>query len=160
MIDTSTTPNTGPPVLGYDWIAVLGYEECPLWDTMESHAKVVIRDLAELPPVPCYPNRLNQVFMNLLVNAIQSSQPVTIVRTIARPIPVAPSAPTVASFPWLPQGSPAPPLSADGSSGSPGAPAAFLLVFGALGLMAWRALSYEPLRLLQAGFGSVLVPPG
>ena len=32
----------------------------------------VIRDLAELPPVPCYPNRLNQVFMNLLVNAIQS----------------------------------------------------------------------------------------
>ncbi len=32
----------------------------------------VIRDLADLPPVPCYPNRLNQVFMNLLVNAIQS----------------------------------------------------------------------------------------
>ena len=32
----------------------------------------VIRDLAELPPIPCYPNRLNQVFMNLLVNAIQS----------------------------------------------------------------------------------------
>ncbi|MCI0620275.1 MAG: ATP-binding protein [Acidobacteria bacterium] len=32
----------------------------------------VIRDLAELPLVPCYPNRLNQVFMNLLVNAIQS----------------------------------------------------------------------------------------
>jgi signal transduction histidine kinase len=32
----------------------------------------VIKDLAELPPVPCYPNRLNQVFMNLLVNAIQS----------------------------------------------------------------------------------------
>jgi signal transduction histidine kinase len=32
----------------------------------------VIRDLAELPPVPCYPNRLNQVFMNLFVNAIQA----------------------------------------------------------------------------------------
>lgn len=32
----------------------------------------VIRDLAELPPFPCYPNRLNQVFMNLLVNSIQS----------------------------------------------------------------------------------------
>src|SRR5262249_41754934 len=32
----------------------------------------VICDLAELPSVPCYPNRLNQVFMNLLVNAIQS----------------------------------------------------------------------------------------
>ena len=32
----------------------------------------VSRDLAELPPIPCYPNRLNQVFMNLLVNAIQA----------------------------------------------------------------------------------------
>src|SRR5262245_39936550 len=32
----------------------------------------VFRDLAELPPIPCYPNRLNQVFMNLLVNAIQA----------------------------------------------------------------------------------------
>lgn len=32
----------------------------------------VIRDFADLPPIPCYPNRLNQVFMNLLVNAIQS----------------------------------------------------------------------------------------
>jgi signal transduction histidine kinase len=32
----------------------------------------VIRDLAELPTIACYPNRLNQVFMNLLVNAVQS----------------------------------------------------------------------------------------
>jgi signal transduction histidine kinase len=32
----------------------------------------VVRDLAELPLVPCYPNRLNQVFMNLFVNAIQA----------------------------------------------------------------------------------------
>jgi signal transduction histidine kinase len=32
----------------------------------------VVLDLADLPPVACYPNRLNQVFMNLLVNAIQS----------------------------------------------------------------------------------------
>jgi signal transduction histidine kinase len=32
----------------------------------------VIQELAELPLVPCYPNRLNQVFMNLLVNAIQA----------------------------------------------------------------------------------------
>jgi signal transduction histidine kinase len=32
----------------------------------------VIRDLAELPTIPCYPNRLNQVFMNLFVNAIQA----------------------------------------------------------------------------------------
>jgi signal transduction histidine kinase len=32
----------------------------------------VLRDLAELPTIACYPNRLNQVFMNLLVNAIQA----------------------------------------------------------------------------------------
>ena len=27
---------------------------------------------ADLPPVSCYPNQLNQVFMNLLVNAVQA----------------------------------------------------------------------------------------
>jgi len=32
----------------------------------------VIKELSELPLVPCYPNRLNQVFMNLLINAYQS----------------------------------------------------------------------------------------
>jgi signal transduction histidine kinase len=32
----------------------------------------VIKEFSELPLVPCYPNRLNQVFMNLLVNAIQA----------------------------------------------------------------------------------------
>jgi signal transduction histidine kinase len=32
----------------------------------------VWKDYFELPPLACYPNRLNQVFMNLLVNAIQS----------------------------------------------------------------------------------------
>jgi signal transduction histidine kinase len=32
----------------------------------------VVKELSELPLVPCYPNRLNQVFMNLLLNAIQS----------------------------------------------------------------------------------------
>ena len=32
----------------------------------------VVKELSELPPVLCHPNRLNQVFMNLLVNAIQS----------------------------------------------------------------------------------------
>jgi hypothetical protein len=47
MMDTSTTPNTELPAVGYDWIAVLGYAECPLWDTMESHANVIIRDLKE-----------------------------------------------------------------------------------------------------------------
>jgi signal transduction histidine kinase len=34
----------------------------------------VIREFADLPPIPCYPNRLNQVFMNLLINACQSIQ--------------------------------------------------------------------------------------
>ena len=29
-------------------------------------------DLAELPPVACYPAELNQVFMNLIVNAVQA----------------------------------------------------------------------------------------
>jgi signal transduction histidine kinase len=32
----------------------------------------VVKEFSELPLVPCYPNRLNQVFMNLLVNAIQA----------------------------------------------------------------------------------------
>ncbi|PYV88156.1 MAG: hypothetical protein DMG05_16035 [Acidobacteria bacterium] len=34
----------------------------------------VIKQFADLPPIPCYPNRLNQVFMNLLINACQSIQ--------------------------------------------------------------------------------------
>lgn len=34
----------------------------------------VIRDYHELPLIKCYPNMLNQVFMNLLVNACQSIQ--------------------------------------------------------------------------------------
>jgi two-component system, NtrC family, sensor kinase len=32
----------------------------------------VVKNFGELPPVYCYPNRLNQVFMNLLVNAAQA----------------------------------------------------------------------------------------
>jgi signal transduction histidine kinase len=32
----------------------------------------IVKEFSKLPPVPCHPNRLNQVFMNLLVNAIQS----------------------------------------------------------------------------------------
>lgn len=32
----------------------------------------VQRDYGELPPVECYPNQLNQVYMNLLVNACQA----------------------------------------------------------------------------------------
>jgi signal transduction histidine kinase len=32
----------------------------------------VVRDYADLPPIECYPGQLNQVFMNLLSNAVQS----------------------------------------------------------------------------------------
>ncbi len=32
----------------------------------------VIRDYEPIPPVDCYPNRINQVFMNLLMNACQA----------------------------------------------------------------------------------------
>ena len=34
----------------------------------------VIKEFSELPPVRCYPSRLNQVFMNLLINACQAIQ--------------------------------------------------------------------------------------
>jgi signal transduction histidine kinase len=36
------------------------------------HGIEVIRDFGEIPKMVCSPNRLNQVFMNLLVNAIQA----------------------------------------------------------------------------------------
>jgi len=32
----------------------------------------VIKNYGDIPPVKCYPNMLNQVFMNILVNAVQS----------------------------------------------------------------------------------------
>jgi two-component system, NtrC family, sensor kinase len=32
----------------------------------------VVRELGELPPVECYPHQINQLFMNLLLNAAQS----------------------------------------------------------------------------------------
>ena len=32
----------------------------------------VVKEYGEIPPICCYPNELNQVFMNLLVNAIQA----------------------------------------------------------------------------------------
>ncbi|CAD5921598.1 Sensor kinase CckA [Planktothrix tepida] len=44
-----------------------------------NHAEIeVIKDYGELPLVKCYPNQLNQVFMNLLANAIDAleNQPV------------------------------------------------------------------------------------
>lgn len=32
----------------------------------------VVREYGDIPPVECYPNQLNQVFMNILVNAVQA----------------------------------------------------------------------------------------
>jgi signal transduction histidine kinase len=39
---------------------------------MMKHLVTLSKDYAELPPVPCYPMQLKQVFMNLLVNAYQA----------------------------------------------------------------------------------------
>lgn len=38
------------------------------------HEITVIRDYGEIPKIPCYPGRLNQVFLNLLINARQAIQ--------------------------------------------------------------------------------------
>ena len=38
------------------------------------HGVEVERDYAELPPVRCYPGQLNQVFLNLLMNAADAMQ--------------------------------------------------------------------------------------
>lgn len=32
----------------------------------------IVKEYGELPPIECYPNQLNQVFMNLLVNSVQA----------------------------------------------------------------------------------------
>jgi signal transduction histidine kinase len=32
----------------------------------------VVKNYADLPPIPCYPGQLNQVFMNILANAIDT----------------------------------------------------------------------------------------
>jgi len=42
-----------------------------VWNEIKYKAEVV-RDYGELPPVPCLPAQINQVVMNLLVNAAQS----------------------------------------------------------------------------------------
>jgi len=40
--------------------------------TMMKHSVVLTKRYADLPPVPCFPMQLKQVFMNLLVNAYQA----------------------------------------------------------------------------------------
>jgi len=42
-----------------------------VWNELKYKAKV-IRDYGDIPEMPCYPGQLNQVFMNLLVNAAQA----------------------------------------------------------------------------------------
>lgn len=42
-----------------------------VWNELKYKAEV-IKDLGDIPPIECYPQRLNQVFMNILVNAAQS----------------------------------------------------------------------------------------
>jgi PAS domain S-box-containing protein len=41
------------------------------WNEIKYKAEL-IRDYGEIPPVTCYPQQINQVFMNLLVNAAQA----------------------------------------------------------------------------------------
>lgn len=41
------------------------------WNELK-YKTVVVRDYGDIPPVLCYPQRMNQVFMNLLVNAAQA----------------------------------------------------------------------------------------
>jgi len=41
----------------------------------------VVKAYGEIPPVHCYPNELNQVFMNLLVNAIHAIEGKGTIRT-------------------------------------------------------------------------------
>ena len=42
-----------------------------VWNELKYKAEV-IKDLGDIPQVKCYPQRLNQVFMNILVNAAQA----------------------------------------------------------------------------------------
>lgn len=48
-----------------------------------NHAEIqIIKDYGEIPLVQCYPNQLNQVFMNILSNAIDALEPQPIPRQI------------------------------------------------------------------------------
>lgn len=42
-----------------------------IWNEIKYKCEVV-KNLSPLPPIPCFPGRLNQVFMNLLMNAAQA----------------------------------------------------------------------------------------
>ncbi|MGB3617707.1 MAG: ATP-binding protein, partial [Catalinimonas sp.] len=51
-----------------------GLESTLLIQNSEMRNRVeLVRDYGELPPVPCYPGQMNQVYMNLLNNALQAT---------------------------------------------------------------------------------------
>jgi signal transduction histidine kinase len=54
------------------------------WNELKYKAKVV-REFHSLPEVWCYPQRLNQVFMNILVNAAQAIEDKGTIRISTRP---------------------------------------------------------------------------
>lgn len=43
------------------------------WNELKYRCEV-IKDLGDIPPIPCFPGQLNQVFLNLLINAAQAIQ--------------------------------------------------------------------------------------
>jgi PAS domain S-box-containing protein len=51
-----------------------------VWPMMK-HVVVLSKRYGELPPVPCYPMQLKQVFMNLLVNAYQAIEEAALARS-------------------------------------------------------------------------------
>ncbi len=54
-----------------------------VWNELKYKAQVV-RDFGSLPEVRCYPQRLNQVFMNILVNAAQAIEEKGTIRIATR----------------------------------------------------------------------------
>ena len=42
-----------------------------VWNELKYKAEV-FKDYGEIPEITCYPQKINQVFMNLLVNAAQA----------------------------------------------------------------------------------------
>ncbi|MGD1864711.1 MAG: sensor histidine kinase [Phormidesmis sp.] len=43
-----------------------------LWGKAGAQAVEVVKECGDLPPVECYPSQLNQVFMNIVVNAVDA----------------------------------------------------------------------------------------
>ena len=56
-----------------------------VWNELKYKAKVA-KEYGDLPQVKCYPQQLNQVFMNLLVNAAQAIEKEGEIRIVTRPV--------------------------------------------------------------------------